>query len=76
MSPATGIIALSMYGDVHYVDRMFEAGASAYVLKNEAIDDLVIAIEAVLQGRRYVSPAAGRRVPTGPRAAPRWTRAP
>lgn len=66
VSPATRIIALSMYGDVHYRDRMFEAGASAYVLKNEAMDDLVAAIEAVLRGERYVSPAAGSAAPTGP----------
>jgi len=41
VSPDTRIIALSMYGDVHYRNRMFEAGASGYVLKNEAMDDLV-----------------------------------
>jgi DNA-binding NarL/FixJ family response regulator len=57
-SPATAIVALSMYGDPHYQQRMLEAGASAYVLKNEAIDDLVAAIEAVLRGERFVSPAA------------------
>ena len=66
VSPATRIIALSMYGDVHYQDRMFEAGASAYVLKNEAMDDLVVAIEAVLRGQRYISPAAASAAPTGP----------
>ena len=49
--------ALSMYGDVHYQERMVEAGASAYVLKNEAIDDLVKAIQAALRGDRFVSPA-------------------
>jgi DNA-binding NarL/FixJ family response regulator len=67
VSPATRIIALSMYGDVYYRDRMFEAGASAYVLKSEAMDGLVAAIEAVLRGQRYVSPAAWSTPPTGPR---------
>jgi DNA-binding NarL/FixJ family response regulator len=66
VSPDTRIVALSMYGDMHYRDRMFEAGASAYVLKNEAIDDLVVAIETVLRGGRYVSPAAGSAAPAGP----------
>jgi DNA-binding NarL/FixJ family response regulator len=60
VSPATRIVALSMYGDVHYQERMFEAGALAYVLKNEAIDDLVSAIAAALRGERFVSPATGR----------------
>jgi len=63
VSPATRIIALSMYGDPHYQERMAEAGASAYVLKNEAMDDLVDAIEAVLRGERYVSPSAGTMPP-------------
>ena len=57
VSPETRIVALSMYGDMHYQQRMFEAGASAFVLKNEAIDDLVEAIQAALRGDRFVSPA-------------------
>ncbi len=55
-SPETRIVALSMYGDTYYQQRMFEAGASAYVLKNEAIADLVEAIQAALRGDRFVSP--------------------
>ena len=61
VSPETRIVALSMYGDMHYQQRMFEAGASAYVLKNEAIDDLVEAIQAALRGERFVSPAVIQR---------------
>jgi len=56
-SPNTRIVALSMYGESHYVDQMFEAGASAYVLKNEAIGELVRAIQAALRGARFISPA-------------------
>lgn len=56
VSPETRIVALSMYGDAYYQQRMFEAGASAYVLKNEAIADLVEAIQAALRGDRFVSP--------------------
>ena len=61
VSPETRIVALSMYGDMHYQQRMFEAGASAYVLKNEAIADLVEAIQAALRGERFVSPAVIQR---------------
>ena len=35
------------------------------MLKNEAMDDLVAAIEAVLRGERYVSPAARSAAPAG-----------
>ena len=56
-TPASRVVALSMYGDTHYQERMFEAGALAYVLKNEAIDDLVLAIQSVLRGNRFISSA-------------------
>lgn len=59
-SPGSRIIALSMYGDAHYQRRMFEAGAAAYVLKNEAVDDLIRAVQAALAGERFVSPSAGQ----------------
>lgn len=62
LSPGTRIVALSMYADTYYQERMFEAGASAYVLKNEAMGDLVRAIRAVLAGERFVSPAAERQI--------------
>ena len=55
--PDTRIVALSMYGEPHYVEQMFEAGASAYVLKNEAISELVRAIQSALRGARFISPA-------------------
>ena len=55
-APDTRVIALSMYGDSHYLQRMLAAGAHAYVLKNEASAELVEAIEAVTEGRRFVSP--------------------
>jgi DNA-binding NarL/FixJ family response regulator len=57
VSPDTRIIALSMYGDLHYRQRMFDAGADAYVLKNEAGAQLEQAIDAVLRGETFISPA-------------------
>jgi len=63
VSPQTRIVALSMYADAYYQDRMRDAGASAYVLKNEAIDQLVAAVKAVLRGEQHFPPARG---PQGP----------
>ena len=69
-TPATRVVALSMYGDTHYQERMFEAGALAYVLKNEAIDDLVLAIQSVLRGNRFISSAfVHQAVVVSPRSA-------
>lgn len=66
-SPHTRIVALSMYGDEHYRRRMFGAGASAYVLKNDASAELVAAIRAVLRGEIYVSPNLPYRALAQPR---------
>ena len=60
-SRETRIVALSMYGDAHYQERMKQAGAAAYVLKNEAIDQLVGAIKAILRGEAFFAPAVVRR---------------
>jgi DNA-binding NarL/FixJ family response regulator len=61
VSRDTHIVALSMYADAHYQERMRQAGALAYVLKNEAIDDLIGAIRAVLRGESFTSAAVVRR---------------
>jgi DNA-binding NarL/FixJ family response regulator len=50
-----------MYADGHYQERMIDAGASGYVLKSEAIDDLVEAVRAALRGETFLSPTRVRR---------------
>ena len=55
-SPAVKLIALSMYADKGYVLGILEAGASGYVLKSGAYDELHRAVEVVSQGKDYVSP--------------------
>jgi len=70
-SAGTLVVALSMYADEYYRERMRKAGASAYVLKNEAIDQLVNAIDAVLRGQQYTPPADVKRAPVAPRRSAR-----
>jgi DNA-binding NarL/FixJ family response regulator len=71
LSADTRVVALSMYADEYYRERMRKAGASAYVLKNEAIDQLVNAIDAVLRGQHYTSPAGVKRDPIARRRSAR-----
>jgi DNA-binding NarL/FixJ family response regulator len=52
---AVGVIALSTHSDRRYVLAMLEAGASGYVLKASAFEDLKRALDAVSAGRRYLS---------------------
>jgi two-component system, NarL family, response regulator NreC len=54
--PETRIIALSMYYDKRFVSGMLGAGASGYLRKDCALDELVTAIQAVAENRTYLSP--------------------
>ncbi|HXT67479.1 MAG TPA: response regulator transcription factor [Nitrospiraceae bacterium] len=54
--PATKIIIVTMHAGADYVRSAFEAGASAYVLKGSAVDELEQAIRAVLGGLSYITP--------------------
>lgn len=53
---STKIIALSIHADRRFVTEMLQAGASGYLLKQSAFDELLIAIKKVVAGRTYVSP--------------------
>jgi DNA-binding NarL/FixJ family response regulator len=54
-APGCAIVALSMYADTHYVERMLHAGALAYVLKNDASGELLLAVDAAVRGERFLS---------------------
>ena len=54
-APEVKVVALSVHADQQYVAGMLQAGASAYVLKEEAAVELLKAIRAVA-GRTYLSP--------------------
>ncbi len=51
------VVFLTMHPEVTYAREAMSAGASAYVLKSGAGDELVTAIEAVLGGNTYVTPS-------------------
>jgi two-component system, NarL family, response regulator NreC len=50
------VIALSMHADKVFVGEMFRAGASAYLLKHCAFEELAQAIRVVSSGQFYLSP--------------------
>jgi len=53
--PHTRVIALSMHSDRRLVSEIFRAGASGYVLKESALDELIDAINAAKRGCSYIS---------------------
>ncbi len=54
--PNIKIIILSRHDNEEYVQQLLKLGIHAYVLKDDAGDDLIRAIEAVKQNERYLSP--------------------
>lgn len=56
--PRVKVIALSAFSDQKYVMEMMAAGASAYVTKAEAGEELLRAIEAVSNNHNYLCPHA------------------
>lgn len=54
--PAMKLVCLSMHANAIYLGKALEAGASAYVLKSGASEELLEAIAAVLEGGTWVSP--------------------
>jgi two-component system response regulator NreC len=62
-APASAVLALTMYEDDQYFFEMLRAGASGYVPKRAAPDELVSAIRAVSRGEVFLYPSlAGRLV--------------
>ena len=53
--PSLKIIALSMHSDRRFVIEMLRAGAMAFMLKDSAFEELVVAIQNVYKGRTFLS---------------------
>ncbi|MBU2548505.1 MAG: response regulator transcription factor [Proteobacteria bacterium] len=54
--PQVRVIALSMHSASNYVNQTLQSGASGYLTKESAFQDIVKAIRAVQGGRSYISP--------------------
>ena len=54
--PNIKVVALSGHANSEFVREMLKAGASAYVLKSRAYEELVRAIREVMKDRKYLSP--------------------
>lgn len=54
--PAVKLVFLTMNEDPYLVGEAFRSGASAYLLKQGAAQELTVAISDVLKGKTYVTP--------------------
>lgn len=58
--PQVTVLALTVHEDKFYFMKMLEAGASGYLTKQAASDELVQAIHTVAKGHIYLQPALAR----------------
>ena len=62
--PKLPILVLSMHDESLYALRALRAGAEGYVMKHEAMANVIRAIDEVFSGRPYLSPAMAAQVIT------------
>ena len=62
VSPQTAVLALTMHEDDHYFFQMLHAGASGYVPKRAAPDELINAIRTVHEGHVFLYPSLASRL--------------
>jgi len=53
--PGAAVLVLSMHDEMLYAERALRAGASGYIMKSEATQQVIQAVRTVLAGQMYVS---------------------
>jgi len=56
-NPGIKVVVLTMHQNAAYARRALDAGASAYVVKHSAPAELVMAIQAALKGKVFITPS-------------------
>lgn len=59
-TPGTAVVALTIHEDEEYFFRMLEAGASGYVPKRAAPEELITAIRVAAEGEVYLYPSMAK----------------
>jgi DNA-binding NarL/FixJ family response regulator len=63
--PALRLLVLSMHGEQQYAARALKAGASGYLTKDSASEQLLVAVRKIAAGGVHVSDAAAAQLITG-----------
>jgi len=60
--PNLNVLILSMHPEDQYAVRLLKAGASGYLNKDDAPEELIAAIRQVSSGRKYIGPSLAERL--------------
>ena len=63
--PETKILALTIHESDQYVLEAFDAGVDGYCIKDASRQELMVAVDSVLQGKSYISPGISDQVIDG-----------
>lgn len=63
--PDMGILVLTIHESDQYVIETFEAGGNGYCIKDASREELLLAINSVLNGKTYISPGIADNVMEG-----------
>lgn len=64
-SPKTKILVLTVHESEEYIVEAFQSGADGYCLKDASYSELVMAINNILSGNRYISPGISQKIVEG-----------
>jgi two-component system, NarL family, invasion response regulator UvrY len=62
IKPGLPVLILSIYPEELYAVRVLKAGASGYMNKNAAPEELINAVQRILLGRKYITPEIGEKL--------------
>lgn len=62
VSPETKVLIMTMLPEDQFAKRTLKAGASGYLTKDSAPDELVSAIRKIINGKKYISPSLAEKL--------------
>jgi DNA-binding NarL/FixJ family response regulator len=60
--PKTKVVVLTMHTNAEYIFNVLQAGASGYLIKQAATEEVISAIRAVYRGESFLSPSISTKV--------------
>jgi DNA-binding NarL/FixJ family response regulator len=62
IKPQLPVLIISIYSEELYAVRALKAGASGFLNKNVAPEELMIAVERIFSGKKYISPESAEKL--------------
>jgi len=64
-NPETRVMVLTVHKEEEYIFEALKAGADGYLLKDATREELLLAVQSVIEGRTYISPGISEKLVSG-----------